>query len=225
MAIVYPGSLDNFVDPTSTNTLDNPSHSGLHIDLNAAVKAVETKVGIGASSAGSASVNQVLMAKSGGTTTWSNITSITNAIISGGTVTDFISISPILTAPEEAINIVATASSGTVNAELKTSGVTFATANASGNWVLNFVGGGTVTASSLLTVGQSISHVYINTNGTGTFYPTSYRIDGTAVTPRWQAAGTPTTGNANSLDAYAFTLIKTASTPTYTVLASQTRFA
>jgi hypothetical protein len=225
MATNYPGSLDSLTNPNSSDKLDNPSHSTQHANANDAIEAVEVKLGIGASSAGSASANQVLMAQSGGTTSWSNITSITNAIISGGTVTDFISISPILTAPEEAINIVATASSGTVDAALKTSGVTFATANASGNWVLNFVGGGTVTASSLIAVGQSISHVYMNTNGTGTFYPTAYRIDGTAVTPRWQAAGTPTTGNANSIDAYAFTLIKTASTPTYTVLASQTRFA
>jgi hypothetical protein len=193
--------------------------------LNDAVEAVETKLGVGASPAGSATAGQVLMAQTAGTTTWSNITTITNALITGGTVTDFVAVSPILTSPEETINIIATASSGTVSADLKTSGVTFATANASGNWVLNFIGGGTVTASSLIAVGQSISHVYMNTNGTGTFYPTSYTIDGTAVTPRWQAAGTPTAGNANSIDAYAFTIMKTAATPTYTVLASQTRFA
>jgi hypothetical protein len=225
MATNFPTSLDNFINPTTSNTLDSPSHSGQHSDLNDAIEAVEAKLGIGSSPAGSATANQVLMQTTGGTTTWSNITTITNAVISGGTVTDFISVSPILTAPEEAINIIATASSGTVSADLKTSGVTFATANASGNWVMNLRGNGTVTASSLIAVGQSISHVYMNTNGTGVFYPTSYTIDGTAVTPRWQAAGTPTTGNANSIDAYAFTIMKTASTPTYTVLASQTRFA
>jgi hypothetical protein len=120
---------------------------------------------------------------------------------------------------------VATASSGTVNADMVASGVTYATANASANWVLNLRGDASTTANSLIAVGQSISHVYMNTNGTGVFYPTAYRVDGTAVTPRWQAAGTPTVGNANSIDAYAFTLIKTAATPTYTLLASQTRFA
>jgi hypothetical protein len=225
MATNFPSNLDNFIDPTSGNALDSPSHSGQHSDLNGAVEALETKLGIGSSPAGSATANQVLMANSGGTTSWSTITTITNAVITGGTVTDFISISPILTAPEEAINIVATASSGTVDADLKTSGVTFATANASGNWVMNLRGNGALTASSLIAVGQSISHVYMNTNGTGVFYPTSYTVDGTAITPRWQSAGTPSVGNANSIDAYAFTLIKTASTPTYTLLASQTRFA
>jgi hypothetical protein len=225
MATSFPSNIDTFTNPTTSNTLDSPSHSGQHSDLNDAVENIETKLGVGASPASSATAGQVLMAQTAGTTTWSNITTITNAVITGGTVSDFISVSPVLTSPEEAINIVATASSGTVSADLKTSGVTFATANASGNWVMNLRGDGTVTASSLIAVGQSISHVYMNTNGTGTFYPTAYRIDGTAVTPRWQSAGTPTTGNANSIDAYAFTIMKTASTPTYTVLASQTRFA
>jgi uncharacterized protein GlcG (DUF336 family) len=210
MATNFPTSLDSFFNPTTSNTLDSPSHSGQHSDLNDAVEAVEAKLGIGASPAGSASANQVLMALTDGTTAWSTITSLINTV---------------LTAPEEAINIIATASSGTVNADLKTSGVTFATANASGNWVMNLRGDGTATANSLIAVGQSISHVYMNTNGTGVFYPTSYTVDGTAVTPRWQAGGTPTTGNANSIDAYAFTIMKTAATPTYTVLASQTRFA
>lgn len=215
MAINFPTSLDSLSNPASGDKLDNPSHSTQHGNANDAIEAVETKLGIGVSSAGSATSGQVLMAGTAGTTTWSSITSL-----SAGTAFNFI-----LVSPEESVTITATASSGTVNADLKTSGVTFATANASGNWVLNLRGDGTATANSLIAVGQSISHVYMNTNGTGVFYPTSYTIDGTAVTPRFQAAGTPTAGNANSLDAYAFTLIKTAATPTYTVLASQTRFA
>jgi hypothetical protein len=32
-------------------------------------------------------------------------------------------------------------------------------------------------------------------------------------------------GNASSIDAYVFTIIKTAATPTYTVLETQTKFA
>ena len=214
MAINFPTSLDAFTNPTSGNTLDSPSHSQQHSDANDAIEALETKVGIGSAPAGSATSGQVLM-KGATNTTWSSITSL-----SAGTAFNFL-----LVSPEESVTITATASSGTVNADLKTSGVTFATANASANWVMNLRGDGTATANSLITVGQSISHIYMNTNGTGVFYPTSYTIDGTAVTPKWQAAGTPTAGNANSIDAYAFTLIKTASTPTYTVLASQTRFA
>jgi hypothetical protein len=221
MAINYPSSLDTFSNPASSDTLDNPSHSTQHANANDAIEALEVKLGIGSASASTASQYQVMMVVgTAGNTGWSTISTLSSPIISNATLT-----SPMLTSPEESVSIVATASAGTVNVDMKSSGVTFATANATGNWVLNLRGDNSSTANSLLSVGQSISHVYMNTNGTGVFYPTSYTVDGTAVTPRWQSAGTPSTGNANSIDAYAFTIVKTASTPTYTVLASQTRFA
>lgn len=47
MAINYPTSLDNFTDPTASSLLTSPSHSGLHVDINAAVEALEAKVAIG----------------------------------------------------------------------------------------------------------------------------------------------------------------------------------
>lgn len=46
MAIDYPTSLDTFSDPNPTSEMSNPSHSGLHTDINSAVEALETKVGI-----------------------------------------------------------------------------------------------------------------------------------------------------------------------------------
>lgn len=44
----YPISLDNFANPTASNTLanSNPSHSQQHSNLNDAVEALESKVGI-----------------------------------------------------------------------------------------------------------------------------------------------------------------------------------
>jgi hypothetical protein len=42
-------------------------------------------------------------------------------------------------------------------------------------------------------------------------------IDGTSVTPKWSGGTAPAAGNASSIDAYSFTIIKTASA-TYTVL-------
>ena len=71
MAISFPTSLDNFTNPSSGNTLDSPSHSLQHSDINDAVEALEAKLGIGASPAGSATSGFVLTAGSGGTTTWS----------------------------------------------------------------------------------------------------------------------------------------------------------
>lgn len=47
MAINYPTSLDTFTNPTATSLLTSPSHSVLHSDINDAVEALETKVGIG----------------------------------------------------------------------------------------------------------------------------------------------------------------------------------
>jgi hypothetical protein len=226
----FPTSLDNFTNPISTDNLNNPSHFLQHADANDAIEAVEAKIGIGTATAASATSGQVLMARTGGTSVWANVGTVTNGLVSGGTVTGaFISggtaSNPMFVAPEETVNIVATASSGTVNTDFLTAGVTFATANATANWVVNIRGNSGTTLDSLLTVGQAISHTYLNTNGGTAYYPTAFRIDGTAVTPRWQAAGTPSSGNTNSVDAYAFTVIKTATTPTYTVLASQTRFA
>lgn len=74
MASNFPTSLDNFTNPSSGNTLDSPSHSLQHSDINDAVEALEAKLGIGASPAGSATSGQVLTASTGGTTTWSTPT-------------------------------------------------------------------------------------------------------------------------------------------------------
>lgn len=71
MAISFPTSLDNFTNPSSGNTLDSPSHSLQHSDLNDAVEALERKVGVGTAVAGSASAGQVLTISAAGTSTWS----------------------------------------------------------------------------------------------------------------------------------------------------------
>lgn len=71
MAINYPTSLDTFTNPTATSLLTSPSHSGLHSDINDAVEALETKVGIG---------NTVLGTYTTYTPTYQNIT-IGNATV------------------------------------------------------------------------------------------------------------------------------------------------
>lgn len=72
MAISFPTSLDNFTNPSSGNTLDSPSHSLQHSDINDAVEALERKIGVGTAVAGSASAGQVLTISAAGTSTWSN---------------------------------------------------------------------------------------------------------------------------------------------------------
>lgn len=73
MASNYPTSLDNFTNPTSNDSLNSPSHSLQHANINDAVEAIEAKLGIGASTAGSAVSGYVLTAGTGGTTTWQAI--------------------------------------------------------------------------------------------------------------------------------------------------------
>jgi hypothetical protein len=75
-----------------------------------------------------------------------------------------------------------------------------------------------------MATGQSISIVFLNTNGSTAYYPTAYTIDGTSVTPKWQGGTAPSAGNASAVDAYTLTIVKTGS-GAYTVFASQTKFA
>jgi hypothetical protein len=70
----YPTSLDDFTNPTGVDSLNSPSHSLQHADSNDAIEALEIKLGIGASPAGSAVAGQVLTASTGGTTTWADAT-------------------------------------------------------------------------------------------------------------------------------------------------------
>lgn len=103
--------------------------------------------------------------------------------------------------------------------------VKYHTANVANNWTLNVRGNSTVMLDSVMSTGNTLSLSYIaSQNATNTFYQTNMEIDGSAVTPKWQGNSAPTAGNADSLDVYSFTIIKTAAN-TYTVLGSQTQFA
>jgi hypothetical protein len=148
-----------------------------------------------------------------------NTGTLATPAITGGTSTN-----NILVSPEERTTISATAATGTVNFDAATQAVLYYTTNASANWTLNVRGSSGTTLSSMLAVGDSITVVFLNTNGATAYYPTAYQIDGSAVTPKWQGGTAPSAGNASAIDAYSLNIIKTASTPTYVVLASQTKF-
>ena len=124
---------------------------------------------------------------------------------------------------EEDINVVASAATGTINFDVSTASVWYYTSNASANHTLNFRYSSGTTLNSSLAVGDAITLVWLNTNGTTAYYPNVIQIDGTTVTPKVPAA--ISAGNASAIDAYSFTIIKTAATPTYTVLETQTKFA
>ena len=99
------------------------------------------------------------------------------------------------------------------------------------NWTLNVRGDASTTLDSLMSTGvvskDCVSIVVMATNGSTAYCPdqtTPLTIDGNAVTPKWAGGTAPTAGNANSVDIYTFTIIKTASA-TFSVFATQTKFA
>ena len=149
-----------------------------------------------------------------------NTATIATPTITGGTNTG-----SILVSPEERTTVSATAATGTVNFDASTQGVLYYTTNASANWTLNIRGNSSTTLSSLLAVGDAITVTFLVTQGATAYYNNVLQIDGSTVTPKWQGGSAPTAGNASSIDAYVYTVVKTAATPTYTVFASQTKFA
>ena len=80
----------------------------------------------------------------------------------------------------------------------------------------------------MLNVGGTITVAFMVTNGSTAYKPTAFQVDGVALTSgtavKWSGGTAPSAGNANSIDVYTFTIVKTASA-TYTVLGAQTRFA
>jgi hypothetical protein len=130
-----------------------------------------------------------------------------------------------LLSPEEVTTVSATAATGTINFDVNTQADLYYTTNASANFTLNFRASSGATLSSILPVGSTVTAVFRNTNGATAYYPTVYQIDGSAITPKWQGGTAPTAGSASSIDVYSFVITKTAATPTYLVLASQTKFA
>ena len=131
-----------------------------------------------------------------------------------------------LTSPKETVQIVGTGAATLVDIDVLTASVEVITANATADWVLNVRGSSTVTLNSIMAVGEQISVVLVTPIGATAYEPVNpngFTIDGVAVTPKW-LGGTVPTGNINSTDVYVYTIIKTASA-TYTVLASQSKFA
>jgi hypothetical protein len=106
-----------------------------------------------------------------------------------------------------------------------TQAVLYYTTNASANWTLNLRGSSGTSLNTLMAVGESVSVVFMVTQGGTAYYNNVIQIDGTTITPKYQNGTAWTAGNINSIDVYSYTIIKTAATPTYVVLASQTKFA
>jgi hypothetical protein len=126
-------------------------------------------------------------------------------------------------AVKEKVTVTAVASTGTINYDFLTQAVLYHTTVATGQFTINLRGSSSTTLNNMLSVGESVTGAFLNTNTT--FYVSTITIDGssTNVTLEYQGGSAPSAGNAG-IDVYSFTAIKTATTPAYTILASQTQF-
>ena len=124
----------------------------------------------------------------------------------------------------EVATVSATAATGTINFDVTTQSVLYYTTNASGNFTINFRGSSGTSLNTIMATGESLSATFLNTNGATAYYNSVVQVDGSSVTPKWQGGTAPTYGNATSIDAYTYVIVKTGSAA-FTILASQTRFA
>jgi hypothetical protein len=123
----------------------------------------------------------------------------------------------------EQVNIQAAAAGSTVQFDASTQATLFYTTAATANWTLNLRGSSTIAFNSLLSVGQSITLTFLNTNGAIGYKTTALTIDGTSVTPKFLAGNLTVSGSSDCIEAWTYTVIKTGSAA-YTVLANITRF-
>jgi hypothetical protein len=198
----------NVVTTSSTDTLTNKSISLATNTVTATLAELNTAVSDAdvASIAGSETLtNKILTSPT-----------VNTATIAGGTLAN-----SVIKGIEEDINVVASAATGTIDFDVDTASIWYYTTDASADFTLNFRFSSGVSLNTALAVGDSITLVFLNTNGATPYYPDVIEIDGSAVTPKVPAAISG--GNASAIDAYSFTIIKTASA-TFTVLETQTKF-
>ena len=111
----------------------------------------------------------------------------------------------------------------TLNYNVLDGAIVFYSGSANNNWTLNFRGNASTTLNSIMPVSSSVTVTLLTRTGATPRSGSAYQIDGSAITPRWQG-GISGSGNANSIDAHTFTIVKISSTPTYLLLGSITKY-
>lgn len=110
----------------------------------------------------------------------------------------------------------------TADLNVATSAAWYYTTNTNANWTLNIINLPTMAVEQSITVSAAV------TNGATAYYHSALEIEGVAqATVKWNNGLYPNVsgGNANAIDVYTFTILKTAETPTYVVFGSKTKFA
>ena len=122
----------------------------------------------------------------------------------------------------ENANIVASSPLSVTDIDIVQSSINYWTSNATANITANIRANATTPLNSILGVGQSSTIALIVPQATA-YYINTVKIDNTTVTPVWQGGLPISSGSANSIDVYTFTIIKTANA-TFRVFGSQTRY-
>jgi hypothetical protein len=155
-----------------------------------------------------------LTATSGDLTVAQKLTATGTASIAGLKIGDVL----------ETATISATAATGTINYDVTTQAVLYYTTNASANWTVNFRGSSGTSLNTLMATGESLTVAFFVTQGATAYYNSVVQVDGSTVTPKFQGGTAWAAGNASSIDAYTYTIVKTGSAA-FTVFAAQTKFA
>lgn len=124
----------------------------------------------------------------------------------------------------ENVNVSSTALTGTINLDLLSGTLFYYTADATNNWTFNIRGNSSTTLNSILPIGKSVTITVLSTQGSSAKYASSFTIDGSSVSPKWQGGTAPSAGYASSINIYTYSIVKTADA-TFTVFGSLTKFA
>ena len=149
-----------------------------------------------------------------------NVTGNVTGDLTGDVIASVVTISSTTSLKEiiEAVTI-DTSTTGTITFDVLSGGVKYFNTAQTANRTINFTN-----ANTTMAIGESMSFAVLMTQTGTAYYLNAYEVDSSSVTPLWQGATTPAAGNADSIDSYSFTIIKTADA-TFTALASQTQFA
>ena len=202
--LVLPSAGSNLISDTATQTLTNKTLTSPKINDSTAITATGTEINyLDITALGTSEASKAVTADSSAKVKFIGTTSVAEMI--------------------EKVTI-DTSTTGTINFDFLTQAVQFFNTNQTANRTINFRGDGSNSLDSIMAVGESMTAAVLMTQGGTPYDLNTYQVDGSAVTPEWSGGTAPSSGNASSIDAYTFTIIKTASA-TFTVLASQTQYA
>lgn len=166
--------------------------------------------------------NMTIGATTANTGAFTNVTTVSLTATGNATAPAFNTVNIV-----EPTTLSATGAASTINFDITTQSVYYSTANATANWTTNFRGSSTLTMANALANGQTVTCTLMATQGATAYYNSAIQVDGTTtgVTTKWQGGTAPTSGDTSAVDVYNYVITKTSTTPTYTVLASVTKFA